>query len=230
MALVQVRNLNKFYESGGELTKVLRGLELNARKGEMIMIMGPSGCGKTTLLNLLGGIDTPSSGTITVDGNVLTQMDNVALNRFRRESVGFIFQFYNLIPTLTAAENVELGLEALIKNKKELRSRALKYLKMVGMEDKQSRFPQELSGGEQQRVAIARALAKEPKMVLADEPTGNLDEERGDRVMTMMKRLQHELGITFFIVSHNPRLQKFADRTLTLRQGKLTESSGHGKR
>ena len=198
MALVEISGLVKNYETGGELTKVLSDLELSAEKGEMIMIMGPSGCGKTTLLNLMGGIDKPNSGTILVDGQDVTEMGVRALNEFRRDKVGFIFQFYNLLPTLTA-------------------------LDLVGLSDKQGNFPQELSAGQQQRVAIARALAKEPIVIFADEPTGNLDEDRSESIMGLMKRLQDELGITFFIVSHNSYLKEYVDRTLLLRHGVIEE-------
>jgi putative ABC transport system ATP-binding protein len=222
---VQITDLYKSYKTGSEETKVLIGLDLVTEEGEMIMIMGPSGSGKTTLLNLVGGIDKPNEGLIEVAGKKITGLGKKELNTYRRDTVGFIFQFYNLIPTLTARENVELGLEMLIKNKKELRDRAERYLKLVGLDDKMDNFPQELSAGQQQRVAIARALAKEPKIVLADEPTGNLDEDRGEKIMELMKRLQHEIKITFIIVSHNSRLRTYVDRTLDLRHGKLEELS-----
>jgi putative ABC transport system ATP-binding protein len=221
MNTVKIQNLHKSYRTGGEETKVLIGLDLKASEGEMIMIMGPSGSGKTTLLNLLGGIDKPDKGDIKVADQNLVKLNAKALNYYRRERVGFIFQFYNLLPTLTALENVELGIENIVKNRKEMRERAKKYLGMVDLSDKINNFPQELSAGEQQRVAIARALAKEPTIILADEPTGNLDETREQDIMALMKKLQKELGITFFIVSHNSRLKRFMDRTLNLRRGKL---------
>lgn len=226
MALVEIRDLHKSYETGRVVTRVLEGLDLTAKKGEMIMIMGPSGSGKTTLLNLLGGIDRAQKGSIKVAGMSIMDQNSKDLSQYRREKVGFIFQFYNLIPTLTARENVELGLETVIKDRKAMRQTAEKYLEMVGMADKLDNFPQELSGGEQQRVAVARALAKEPMIILADEPTGNLDEDRESSVMKLMQKLQHELHMTFFIVSHNPRLESYMDRTLFLRHGKLTESEG----
>ncbi len=225
MALIEISNLHKSYITGKLETKVLINLTLSANPGEMIMIMGPSGCGKTTLLNLLGGIDKPTKGAIMVAGTKLDELNAKQLNRFRRTEVGFIFQFYNLIPTLTALENVILGIEAVIQDKTELRNRAEKYLNLVGLSDKMHNLPQELSAGEQQRVAIARALAKEPKLILADEPTGNLDEDRGEKIMALMQKLQKELKMTFLIVSHNPNLQKYANRTLILRRGKLSQSN-----
>jgi putative ABC transport system ATP-binding protein len=225
MTLVDINDLHKSFSTGGEVTEVLKGLDLELTEGEMIMIMGPSGSGKTTLLNLLGGIDKPNKGSIQVAGNDITGLPTRALNDYRRDTVGFIFQFYNLLPTLTARENVELGIEMLLRDKTAIRERAEKYLHLVGLEDKMGNFPQELSAGQQQRVAIARALAKEPKLVLADEPTGNLDEERAERIMSLMKRLQDELGITFIIVSHNSFLRDYVDRVLTLRRGVL-ETSG----
>jgi putative ABC transport system ATP-binding protein len=224
MTLIDMRLVDKNYTTGEEVTKVLKALDLKAKEGEMIMIMGPSGCGKTTLLNIIGGIDRPNKGTVVIADHELTKLTTAQLNNFRRTEVGFIFQFYNLIPTLTALENVILGIETLIKDKKELTKRAEKYLKLVGLGDKKDNLPQELSAGQQQRVAIARALAKEPKIVLADEPTGNLDEQRGEKIMALMKNLQDEIGITFIIVSHNSALRKYADRTLSLRRGKLTEN------
>ena len=221
MPLVEVSGLEKSFETGGEVTRVLQDLDLVAEEGEAVMVMGPSGCGKTTLLNLLGGIDSPSGGTIAVAGQELTRMDARGLGRYRRESVGFIFQFYNLLPTLTARENVELGIEAVLRDERAIQERASKYLGLVDLSDKGGLFPQELSAGQQQRVAIARALAKEPRLVLADEPTGNLDEERAQSVMGLMKRLQDEVGTTFVIVSHNAALRGFVDRTLLLRHGRL---------
>jgi putative ABC transport system ATP-binding protein len=221
MVLVKVDGLHKSFETGGEVTRVLIGLDLSLEEGEMVMIMGPSGSGKTTLLNLLGGIDRPNDGEIEVAGKALIGLKDSELNRYRRDEVGFIFQFYNLLPTLSALENVELGLENVIEDKEEVTARAKKYLELVGLEDKMNNYPQELSAGQQQRVAIARALGKEPKLILADEPTGNLDEEREQNIMTLMKKLQQELGMTFIIVSHNVRLKEHVDRTLDLRRGKL---------
>ncbi|OYT49357.1 hypothetical protein B6U83_02410 [Thermoplasmatales archaeon ex4484_36] len=223
MAVVEIEDLHKTYITGSEKVHVLKGLNLKVEQGRMIMVMGPSGSGKTTLLNLIGGIDTDYSGKITVDGTDLKKLDAKRLSLYRREKVGFIFQFYNLIPTLTALENVELCMEALKMTKEEIRSRATEFLDLVGLSEKANGFPQELSAGEQQRVAIARALAKHPTIILADEPTGNLDEDREKNVMGIMRNLSRELGMTFIIVSHNPRLKKFVDQTLYLRHGVLHE-------
>jgi putative ABC transport system ATP-binding protein len=224
MSLIEISGLHKSYFIGKLETKVLTGLDFIAKPGEMIMVMGPSGCGKTTLLNLLGGIDKPSNGKITVAGNRLDELNAKQLNKFRRTEVGFIFQFYNLIPTLTALENVILGIEVVIQDKTVLRKKAERYLKLVGLSDKMHNIPQELSAGEQQRVAIARALAKEPKLILADEPTGNLDEDRGEKIMALMQKLKEELKMTFLIVTHNSDLKKYADRTLLLRRGLLAQN------
>ncbi len=221
MDTVEVKELYKSYKSGSETTKVLSGLDLFLKKGEMVMIMGPSGSGKTTLLNILGAIDRADNGSVEISGKKINKLDKKRSLLFRRDKVGFIFQFYNLIPTLTALENVELGLEQIMKDKKKIKNQAVKYLELVGLGDKLKNFPQELSGGEQQRVAVARALSKEPSLILADEPTGNLDEERESSVMKLMNRLQHELGMTFLIVSHNTRLKQYVDRTLVLRKGVL---------
>ena len=221
--VVKIKDLHKEFKNGDEVTKVLYGLNLTAKQGEMIMIMGPSGSGKTTLLNMIGGIDQPNSGLVEIAGQNIIGFKNKELNRYRRDKVGFIFQFYNLLPTLTSIENVELGIENIIKDRKEIRERAKKYLSFVGLDDKLNNFPQELSAGQQQRVAIARALAKEPIIVLADEPTGNLDEDREQQILQLMKKLQKDLRMTFFIVSHNPRLKPYMDRTLNLRYGKLEE-------
>jgi putative ABC transport system ATP-binding protein len=228
--VVSIKDLHKSFETGGERTHVLTGLDLMAGEGEMIMIMGPSGSGKTTLLNMIGGIDSPDKGRIIVAGRNILKLDRVSLNAYRRDTVGFIFQFYNLLPTPSARENVELGIEMLVSDRKALRARAERYLGLVDLSDKMDNFPQELSAGQQQRVAVARALAKEPRIVLADEPTGNLDEEREQAIMQLMKSLQDELGMTFFIVSHNQRLKPFMDRTMDLRGGVLTEMpNGGGK-
>ncbi len=224
MSLVEISSVNKGYRSGGEFTPVLSGLRMDVARGEMIIIMGPSGSGKTTLMNILGGIDVPDSGRVEIDGENIARYGPVELTDFRRRKVGFIFQFYNLIPTLTARENVELSLETVSNDREANSERAARYLGLVGLEDKMDSFPQEMSGGQQQRVAVARALAKEPIIVLADEPTGNLDGAREESIMELMKDIQRDLGITFFIVTHNDKLKKYADRVMELGNGILVEN------
>jgi len=226
MTSISLQEVKKSYRSGEETTHVLKGVDLEVGRGEMLMIMGPSGSGKTTFLNLLGGIDVPDSGQVLIDGEEISSYGPQQLSNYRRRQVGFIFQFYNLIPTLNALENVELSLETINKDKTANREKAMRYLEMVGLGDRWSSFPQELSGGQQQRVAIARALSKEPRLILADEPTGNLDREREQSVMELMKDIQKKLGITFFIVSHNSRLIPFMDRIFELDAGRLQEIRG----
>ena len=221
MSLIEISNLHKSYYIGKLETKVLIDLVFNANPGEMVMVMGPSGCGKTTLLNLLGGIDKPTKGTITVAGSRLDELNAKQLNKFRRTEVGFIFQFYNLIPTLTALENVILGIEAVIQDKTELRIRAEKYMTLVGLADKMHNIPQELSAGEQQRVAIARALAKEPKLVLADEPTGNLDSENTATIYKIFREINQQYGTTFLIVTHDRRIAEQTDRIVEIKDGRI---------
>src|SRR5439155_7682927 len=191
-------------------------------------MFGVSGCGKTTLLNLLGALDVPSAGTILVDGEAISSMSEGARTRFRATKVGFVFQFYNLLPTLTALENVEAALEILPLKSAEIRRRGVHYLSAVGMEDKVAKFPAQLSGGEQQRVAIARALAKEPTLILADEPTGNLDEGTGLEVMRVMSDLRRRTGATLVLVRHNPGLTTSAHGVLRIGPGQFQEPAASG--
>lgn len=217
-----MQQVSKSYRNGQEMTPVLKDLDLVVGKGEMVMIMGPSGSGKTTLMNSLGGIERPDQGTISLDGMVVTSLDPKGLNKYRREKVGMVFQFYNLIPTLNASENIMLALEGGKFPRKEARERAQRQLELVGLGDKADRFPQELSAGEQQRVALGRALVKEPALVLADEPTGNLDEASEAKVLDLLLMAKKELGTTFVVVSHNTRLKGHMDRCYELRHGKLS--------
>ena len=220
--IVQLRNVFKSYKTGDLVTEVLKGVDLDLAQGEFVVIFGPSGCGKTTLLNLIGALDIPSSGSVMVDGQELGRMSRTQLTGFRKEKVGFIFQAYNLLPTLTALENVEAALELLpFASRKEMKARSLDYLRKVQLGDKADKFPAQLSGGEQQRVAIARALAKQPRLVLADEPTGNLDETTSERIVESMRRLNSETGTTFAIVSHDPGLTDEANRVIRLSNGKV---------
>ena len=220
--IVQLRNIFKSFTTGDVVTEVLRGVDLDLTVGDFAVIFGPSGCGKTTLLNLIGALDTPSSGSVVVDGAELSRMNRAQLTNFRKEKVGFVFQSYNLLPTLSALENVETAIELLpCASRKEMRRRALDYLRRVELGDKANKFPAQLSGGEQQRVAIARALAKQPQLVLADEPTGNLDEAMGRRIVEIMRRLNADTGTTFAIVSHDSSMADAADRILRLSDGKI---------
>jgi putative ABC transport system ATP-binding protein len=222
--IVEMEGVGKSYRTGEVVAQVLRDVNLRIARDELVVMFGVSGCGKTTLLNLLGALDTPSAGTIVVDGEAISSMTERARTRFRATKVGFVFQFYNLLPTLTALENVEAALEILPLKSAEIRRRGVHYLSAVGMEDKLAKFPAQLSGGEQQRVAIARALAKEPPLILADEPTGNLDEGTGLEVMRVMSDLRRRTGATMVVVTHNPRLTAFADRVLRIERGRIQGS------
>ena len=219
--LVKVEGVSKSFSLGEVRTRVLRNVNLEVDTGEFVVILGKSGSGKTTLLNLIGCIDAPDGGRIIVDGVEVTRLNDDQLTEFRRDKIGFVFQFYNLLPTLTALENVEMALEPVLKDGGEVRTRALKYLDLVGLRDKAVNFPFQLSGGEQQRVAIARALAKEPILVLADEPTGNLDEETSRRIVDLMLKLNRETGTTFIVVTHDSSLSRIADKTIYLRSGRV---------
>ena len=222
MSFLSVQQVSKSYLNGDERTPVLKDLDLEVEKGEMVMIMGPSGSGKTTLMNSIGGIELPDQGSITLDGSLVTSLGPRQLNDYRREKVGMVFQFYNLIPTLTAGENVMLALEGRRLPRKQVREKAQRQLDLVGLGEKYQRFPQELSAGEQQRVALARALVKEPALVLADEPTGNLDEGSEALVLDLLIKAKKELGTTFVVVSHNSRLKGHMDRCYELRRGRLS--------
>ncbi|MDD5557374.1 MAG: ABC transporter ATP-binding protein [bacterium] len=226
--LVRLRGVFKSYGSGALTAEVLKGVDLDLVQGEFAVIFGPSGCGKTTLLNIIGALDAPTSGSVLVDGHELSRMSRAELTEFRRGKVGFVFQSYNLIPTLTAVENVEAALELLpFSSRREMRGRAVDYLRRVGLGARGGAFPDHLSGGEQQRVAIARALAKQPLLVLADEPTGNLDEAMGMRILDLMREL-NAAGATFVVVSHNPRVAERADRLVRLSDGKIAGASRDG--
>lgn len=221
--IVITENLTKTYADGRVETHALRGVNLQVKRSEMVSIMGPSGCGKTTLLNLLGGLDKPTTGKIVVDGFNLTEKKDSELALFRLTKIGFIFQFYNLIPTLTALENVELPLAIMGKPFSDRRRKALKLLESVGLAEKAKRMPYELSGGEQQRVAVARALANNPSIVLADEPTGNLDSKASASLMDLIRSLNEVEEQTFIIVTHDPQVSELTDRTVYMKDGVIIE-------
>ncbi len=216
--LARLREVSKRYQMGAGEVRALDNVTLDIYKGEFLVILGPSGSGKTTLLNLLGGIDSPSSGHLMVNGRDIATFDDGHLTQYRRQEVGFVFQFFNLIPTLTALENVEFAAE-LVESPRD----PMEVLAAVTLEGRADHFPSELSGGEQQRVAIARALVTDPPLVLCDEPTGNLDEETGKRVLALMRRLGQERNKTFAVVSHNSVIGEMADRVVRLRDGRIAD-------
>ena len=220
-SLIQVRDLDKKYQRGSEEIHVLQGLNLDVEKGEFVAFMGPSGSGKTTLLNLLGGLDVPSNGTITVDGDEITHMSRGNLTEWRARHVGFVFQMYNLIPVLTAFQNVELPLLLTKLSKKERREHVETALAVVGLADRMHHYPRQLSGGQEQRVAIARAIVSDPTFLLCDEPTGDLDRKSADEIMDLIHRLVKEYGKTVLMVTHDPVVAQRADTTLYLEKGAL---------
>ncbi|MHA2364901.1 MAG: ABC transporter ATP-binding protein [Candidatus Hodarchaeales archaeon] len=219
---VKTKDLARIFKLGDTEVHALRGIDLDIRDGEFAVVLGPSGSGKTTLLNQIGGIDFPTEGTIEVQGATLDEFSLTDLARYRRQKVGWIFQFFNLIPSLSAWENVGLALE-LADDNENVRERCVKMLENVGLGDKIDRFPSQLSGGEQQRVAIARALVKKPEIVVADEPTGNLDWTTGQTIADLMKKMNQDLGSTFIVVSHDISITEHADRVFHLRDGKIIE-------
>ena len=212
------RALTKIYQMGEVQVHALRGVDLELYRGEFVVLLGPSGSGKSTLLNILGGLDTPTSGTVFYSDHDLSIYDDNALTRYRREHVGFVFQFYNLIPSLTAKENVALVTE-IAKNPMTPEA----ALQLVGLGERMDHFPSQLSGGEQQRVAIARAVAKQPEILLCDEPTGALDVQTGVLVLAVIERINRELGTTTAVITHNAAIAAMADRVVHLRDGRIFE-------
>src|SRR6267154_1702812 len=227
-ALIQVRGVNKTYRRGGENIQVLQGLNLDVDKGDFVAFMGPSGSGKTTLLNLLGGLDVPTSGHISVDGDEITHMSASKLTQWRARHVGFIFQMYNLIPVLTAFQNVELPLLLTNLSKAQRKKHVETALGVVGLTDRMNHYPRQLSGGQEQRVTIARAIVSDPTFLLCDEPTGDLDRKSADEIMELIHRLVKEHGKTVLMVTHDPVVAKRADLTLHLEKGLLVESGELG--
>jgi putative ABC transport system ATP-binding protein len=224
-SLIQVRGLNKTYSRGGEKIQVLQGLNLDVDKGDFVAFMGPSGSGKTTLLNLLGGLDVPSAGSITVDGDEITHMSGSKLTEWRARHVGFIFQMYNLIPVLTAFQNVELPLLLTKLSKSDRRKHVETALAVVSLADRMHHYPRQLSGGQEQRVAIARAIVSDPTFLLCDEPTGDLDRKSADEIMVLIDQLVSKYGKTVLMVTHDPVVATRAHTTLHLEKGVLVEAS-----
>jgi len=221
--IVELKGVGRRFLEGDRERAVLDGVDAEVRRGEFVALLGPSGSGKSTLLNLIGGIDLPTSGEVIVEGEALTRMGERDRTLFRRHRIGFVFQFFNLVPTLTVEENLLLPLELTGRLGARERARARSLLEEVGLADRASAFPDRLSGGEQQRVAVARALVHDPALVLADEPTGNLDREMGRQVADLLDRLVRREGRTLVVVTHSTELAGRADRILVLRGGRLHE-------
>lgn len=223
--VIRTRDLTKDLPLGKTVVHALRGVNLEIQPGEMVGIIGPSGSGKSTLLGLIGGLDKPTRGSIEIDGVDISKLGEDKLTEIRNEKIGFIFQFFNLIPTLTAQENVALPIQFARKARFASDKRAKELLTMLGMADRLNHRPTELSGGQQQRVAIARALANNPPLLLADEPTGNLDSESGEVVLDALEKVRTETGTTVVIVTHDPDLAKRTDRIITLVDGRIVPDS-----
>lgn len=216
MELIRLENVKKIYKTGEVITKAVDGIDFTVNKGEFALIIGASGAGKTTVLNILGGMDTATSGAVFIDGKDISKWNKKRLTGYRRDDIGFVFQFYNLIPNLTALENVELALQ-ICKDPLD----AEMVLREVGLADRMKNFPAQLSGGEQQRVSIARALAKNPKLLLCDEPTGALDYNTGKAILKLLQDMCRERGMTVILITHNSAITPMADRVIKMKNGKV---------
>lgn len=225
MEVAKVEKITRTFKIGTVETRALRGIDLAVNPGEFTALVGPSGSGKTTLLQLLGCLDLPTSGRVIINGTDVTQLSRNQRADLRKVTLGFIFQFFALIPTLTAYENIEMPLLLNAQSATQRRERVMELLNSVGLMDRTHHRPDQLSGGEQQRVAVARALSTNPKLILADEPTANLDTENGKQVMEIMQRLNKETGITFIFATHDPRVINYAERVVTLQDGLIVKDS-----
>lgn len=225
MALVEIKNLTKRYHKGGQTIKPLDGVTLDIQQGEFISLMGASGTGKSTLLNVVASIDKPDEGTVTIGGTEITSMTRTQLATWRAANIGYIFQTHNLIPVLTAYENIEMPLLLLNINKAERRNRIQIAMAAVDLLDRADHYPRQLSGGQEQRVGIARAIVANPRVVVADEPTGDLDPETSEQILVLLKRLNDELNTTLLMVTHDTSAAAIADRQFQLVQGKIVEST-----
>jgi putative ABC transport system ATP-binding protein len=228
MALVELRGVTKRYHKGGETITPLDDVSLDVDDGEFVSLMGASGTGKSTLLNLIASIDRPDSGTLSVDGTDITKLSRTKLAHWRAANIGYIFQTHNLIPVLTAYENIELPLLLLSMSRSERHKRVEIALQAVDLLDRASHYPRQLSGGQEQRVGVARAIVTHPKLVVADEPTGDLDDETSQQILRLLRRLNDELGVTLLMVTHDPEAAAIAGRQLRLEHGKLVELGGAG--
>jgi putative ABC transport system ATP-binding protein len=225
MSLITSTNLTKIYGSGDTAVTALDHVSLTIDQGEFVAVMGPSGCGKSTLLHLLGGLDKASAGFVVLDGHNLSELDDDKLTEIRRRKMGFIFQFYNLIPVLDAVENAALPVTLDGMKPSEARAKAVEWLTRFGLADRLASRPDQLSGGQQQRVAVARALVAEPALVLADEPTGNLDTKASDDIAALLRQVSKEYGRAVIMVTHDPRIAAYADRIIFLKDGKIADET-----
>ncbi|MEZ2417263.1 ABC transporter ATP-binding protein [Luteibacter sp. RCC_6_2] len=223
--LIDIQDLSKVYERGRQKVEVLHGVNLRIEEGDFLALMGPSGSGKTTLLNLIGGLDTPTGGSITVGGDRIDQLGSGALAKWRAAHVGFVFQFYNLMPMLSAQRNVELPLLLTKLSGAQRKQNASIALQLVGLADRATHKPSELSGGQQQRVAIARAIVSDPTLLVCDEPTGDLDRQSAEEILGLLRELNREHGKTIVMVTHDPKAAEYANHTLHLDKGTLVEQS-----
>ncbi len=225
MALIQTENLTKIYGKGEAAVTALDRVSMNVNPGEFVAVMGPSGCGKSTLLHLLGGLDRPTGGNVTIDGKALADMKDDDLAKLRRKRIGFIFQFYNLIPVLNAAENAALPVTLDGVRPADSKKRAVEWLEKFGLGERLKNRPDQLSGGQQQRVAIARALIADPALILADEPTGNLDTRAADEIAALLARVSKEFGRAVVMVTHDPRIAAYANRIIFLKDGAIVDET-----
>ena len=225
--LIEIRGLTKVYTRGKQTVEVLHGIDLDIPEGDFVALMGPSGSGKTTLLNLIGGLDSPSGGVLKIDGDRIEEHSSDELAAWRAATVGFIFQSYNLMPVLSAQKNVELPLLLTDMSARERSQRAAVALELVGLTDRASHKPNELSGGQQQRVAIARALVSDPRILICDEPTGDLDRKTADEILDLLQRLNRDFGKTLVMVTHDPAAAKYARRIVHLDKGSLVAEAAH---
>ena len=225
MSLISAVNLTKVYGSGDTAVRALNNVSFDVEPGEFVAVMGPSGCGKSTLLHLLGGLDRPTSGAVTIDGNNLTDLSDDKLTELRRHKIGFIFQFFNLIPVLNAVENAALPLTLDGVRQAAAKEKATDWLRKVGLRERLDHRPDQLSGGQQQRVAVARALVADPALILADEPTGNLDTRAGEEIAALLRQVANEWGRAVVVVTHDPRIAAHADRIIFLKDGSIVDET-----
>ena len=225
MAIIEVKDLGKTYGEGNAIVTALNSVNLAIEKGQFVAVMGPSGCGKSTLLHLIGGLDRPTTGSVSIDGKDISKMKDEELTELRRRKMGFVFQFFNLIPVLSAVENAALPLILDGIKPEAAQARAAEWLERNQMGDRLTHRPDQLSGGQQQRVAIARAMVSEPLMLLADEPTGNLDSRSSDEIASLLRQAVTDWGRTILIVTHDPRIAAYADRIVFLKDGKVVDDT-----